>query len=113
MVVQEEEMAEEEIEDEVTLSEAIPLVEISLNSMEGLTNPKTLRARACVKEQPIVVLIDPGATHNFISIKLTKKMKILVMTTVGYGAQLGNGDNIPIARICRGVRLHLQGVENY
>ena len=50
MVVQEEEMAEEEIEDELTLSEAIPLAEISLNSVVGLTNPKTLRAKGCVRE---------------------------------------------------------------
>ena len=106
MVVQ-----EAEIEDEVTLFEAIPLAEISLNSVVGLTNPKTLRARGCVEEQPVVVLINLGATHNFISIKLTKKMKIPVMTTVGYGVQLGNGDNIPTTGICRGVRLHLQGVE--
>ena len=81
--------------------EAIPLVEISLNSVVGLTNPKTLRVRGCVGEQHVVVLIDPGATHNFISIKLTEKMKIPVMATVGYGVQLGNGDNIPTTRICR------------
>ena len=138
MVVQEEEMAKEEIEDEGIMSEAIPLAkislnsvvgltnpktlqargcvgeqsvvvlidpgathnfisikpkntsaiplaEISLNSVVGLTNPKTLQARGCVGEQSVVVLIDPGATHNFISIKLTEKMKIPAMTTVGYG----------------------------
>ena len=58
-----------------------------------------------------MVLIDPGATHKFNSIKLTEKMKIPIMTTVGYGVQLGNGDNIPTAGTCRGVQLHLQGVE--
>ena len=56
-------MIEEEIEDEVIMFEAIPLAEISLNSMLGLTNPKTLRARGCVGEQFVVVLIDSSATH--------------------------------------------------
>ena len=50
---------EEEIEEELVQTEATPLVEISLYSVVGLTNPKTLRAQDSVGEQPVVVLIDP------------------------------------------------------
>ena len=33
------------------------------------------------------------------------------MATIGYGVQLGNGDQVPTVGICQGVHLHLQGVE--
>ena len=71
------------------------MAEVSLNSNVGLTNPKTLRARWNVGEQPVLVLIDPGATYNFISEKLIGELKISVMTTAGFGVQLGNADYIP------------------
>ena len=62
-------------------------------------------------EQPVVLLIDLGATHNFIYEKLIEEMKIYVSATVRYGVQLGNGDNILTQGICQGVRLHLQDTE--
>ena len=49
MVVQEE----SDLEEELVQAEAIPSVEISLNYVVGLTNPKTLRARVSVGEQPL------------------------------------------------------------
>ena len=46
MVVQGESDLEEEIEEEPVQAKAIPSVEISLNYVVGLTNPKTLRVEA-------------------------------------------------------------------
>ena len=39
------------------------MVEVSLNSMVGLTNSKTLEACGNVGEKPVVVLIGLGATQ--------------------------------------------------
>ena len=85
--------------------------EVSLNSVVGLTNPKTLRARGSVWDQPMVVLIDPRVTHNFISRKLIEVLKIPILTTASYGVRLGNGANISTKGVCQGVRLQLQGIE--
>ena len=70
LVVQEEEFPEDEMEEELTLTDVSHRAEVSLNSVVGLANPKMLRAHSSVGKQPMVVLIDPGATHNFISHKL-------------------------------------------
>ena len=56
-------------------------------------------------------LLDPGAALNFISKKLVDVLKIPVFAAMGFGVQLGNGDQIPTEGVCRGVCLHLQGVE--
>ena len=76
-----------------------------------LTNPKTLRASGCMGDQPVIVLIDPGATHNFTSLNLIEKMRIPMTATFGFGVQLLNGENIPTIGLCQGVRLHLHGIE--
>lgn len=44
-----------------------PNPEVSLSSVMGLTSPKTLRLVGKINGSSMVVMIDPGATHNFIS----------------------------------------------
>ena len=41
--------------------------EVSLSSVMGLTSPKTMRLDGIMNKHDLVVMIDPGATHNFIS----------------------------------------------
>ena len=111
LVVQEDSDEENEIEEEFSGAEVSQMAEVSLNSLVGLTIPKTLRARGSVGVQPVVVLIDPGATHNFILRKLIEVLKILIFATASYRVQLGNGDNISTTGVCQSVRLQLQGIK--
>ena len=67
MIVQEEEGFEDELKEGLASAEMTPKVEISLNSVVELMNPKTLQARGNSGEQLVVVLIDLRATHNFLS----------------------------------------------
>ena len=110
-MVQEDEFSEDEMEEELTLTDVSQQAEVSLNSVVRLANPKTLRVCGCVGEQPVVVLIDPVATHNFILHKLIEVLKVPISAIVGYGVLLGNGDRISTSGTYQGVRLHLQGVE--
>ena len=57
----------------------ISKVKFSLNSVVGLANLKTLWTRGNIGEQPVVVLIDPRATHNFLSQKLVEMLGILIL----------------------------------
>lgn len=43
------------------------VAEISLNSVTCTTSPRTLKLKGQIEEQEVVVLVDPRATHNFIS----------------------------------------------
>lgn len=83
--------------------------EVSLNSVVGLTNPKTMRLRGLLGSQEVIVLIDPGATHNFLSLGLIKAAGLEVLPTGCFGVSLGNGDAIKGEGLCKGVVLQLDG----
>lgn len=46
-----------------------------------------------------MVLIDLGATHNFISIELVTKLQLPVIDTSPYSIEVGDGHKI----VCRGM----------
>ena len=48
-------------------------VELSVNSVVVLTSPKTLKLRGEIKGEGVIVIIDLGATHNFISVELVRR----------------------------------------
>ena len=87
------------------------LVEVSLNSVVGLTASKTMKLKGMIGSQEVVVLIDTGATHNFISMDLVKKLAIPRVATDGYGVLMGTGLAVQGDGVCKGVVLSLQKVE--
>ncbi|KAL0543107.1 hypothetical protein IC582_018194 [Cucumis melo] len=48
------------------------VVELSINSVVGLNDPGTMKVRGKLLGEEVVILIDCGATHNFVSEKLGK-----------------------------------------
>lgn len=48
------------------------MMEVSLNSVVGLMASKTMKLKGVICDQEVVLLIDPGATHNFKSMVLVK-----------------------------------------
>ncbi|XP_074347660.1 uncharacterized protein LOC141686530 [Apium graveolens] len=81
--------------------------EISLNSVVGITNPKTLKLRGEVLGKDVVVMVDPGATHNFISTNAVKKLGLSVVKTGKFGVSLGNGEMAGGEGECNRVMVHL------
>ncbi|RVW45033.1 Retrovirus-related Pol polyprotein from transposon 297 [Vitis vinifera] len=79
--------------------------------LERLTSPKTIKLKGKVCGKEVVVLIDPGATHNFVSYALVKQLEIRLDETGGYGVLLGTGVPIKGDGVCRGVQLLMQGVK--
>ncbi|XP_062100900.1 uncharacterized protein LOC133806828 [Humulus lupulus] len=87
------------------------LVEVSLNAVVGLTSPKTMKILGSILGHEVVVLVDSGATHNFITTELAQKLALPVSETETYGAQMGSGNAVKGAGVCRSVHLQLQGIE--
>lgn len=73
------------------------LLGICLNSVNGTTNPKTLKLKGEMAGAEVMVLIDPGATHNFLS------LSTLISPTVGFRVPLGTGENVTGSGKCKGV----------
>ncbi|KAL0550402.1 hypothetical protein IC582_014912 [Cucumis melo] len=60
-------------------------VELSINSMVGLNDPGTMKVRGKMQEEDVIILIDCGATHNFVLEKLVKKLQLPTKETAHYG----------------------------
>ena len=49
------------------VAEEVEAVELSLNSVVGLSEPRTMKLKGEIHRKEVVVFIDCGATHTFIS----------------------------------------------
>ncbi|GKC58538.1 ty3-gypsy retrotransposon protein, partial [Tanacetum coccineum] len=94
-------------EDEPFEHEHLDSVEVSLNSVIGLTSPRTMKIRGTVGETEVVVLIDCGATHNFVSWHLIEKAGLVVSGSNSVGVILGNGKVEKAQGICKGILISL------
>lgn len=93
-----------------------PQPKISLNSVLGITSPRTLKLLGYIGGQEVVVMVDPGATHNFVSKETVEKLNIPVTPSKEFRVSLGTGDSVVEEGICKSVVLELQGivvVENF
>ncbi|XP_031745972.1 uncharacterized protein LOC116406393 [Cucumis sativus] len=85
------------------------IVELSINSVVGLTNPGTMKVRGKIKDREVIILIDCGATHNFISDKVVQELSLPTKTTSHYGVILGSCAAVKGKGICEGIELELEG----
>lgn len=65
------------------------LLDFSFCSAGGFTQPHTMRLLGSLQGQTILVLMDSGASHNFISSSLVSKLKLPTNPTSSYSVRLG------------------------
>lgn len=83
------------------------LVECQLNMIVGISTPGTIKVKGSILGRAVVVLIDCGATHNFISLTLADELQLPKTETISYGVIMGSGIAVKGNGICRGVVLSL------
>lgn len=101
---------EPELEFEVENSEE-QITEVCLNSVMGITKPKTMKMKGVLQGCEVIVMIDPGATHNFISLNIVEQLQVPVTNTGGFGVALGTEVTVQGEGECKAVKLQLQGLE--
>ena len=57
--------------------------------MVGLASPRTMKLQGKIGSHNVVVLINSGATHDFISSDLVRRLTIQVEETGTYGVLMG------------------------
>lgn len=62
-------------------------------------------------EREVVILIDSGATTNFISAELAPALGLKVTEMPSFGVRVGNGQVFNGKGKCSGVLLEIQGVK--
>lgn len=77
--------------EEITIPDVGELVELDLKSVIGFSTSSTMKLKAKLQEKEVVVLIDCGAMHNFVSQGLVEELNLLVVQTTNYSIVMGNG----------------------
>ncbi|KAL5564072.1 hypothetical protein UlMin_033819 [Ulmus minor] len=83
--------------------------DLSFNSLMGFTYAQTLKHQGMLNGKSVLVLIDSGASHSFISSRLVTELNIPFVSTEGYGVQVGDRTRFKLNGICKGVKLWIQG----
>lgn len=98
MVIDEEDESEGEAhvmdlggKDEGDIEGECSVMSLASLQAEKHWQPRTMKLRGLVKGVPILILIDSGATHNFISRKLVQAMEWPVEETAPMKVKLGDG----------------------
>ncbi|XP_024027885.1 uncharacterized protein LOC112093511 [Morus notabilis] len=89
----------------------LDVAEVSLNSVAGFTPNHSMKIKGRIGEQDVVVLVDSGATHNFISNRMVEKIGLQLTDTGSFGVTLGPGVLETSRGICKGLILSLQGIQ--
>lgn len=90
---------------EVTYKEehVAELAELSLNTVVGFSDPGTMKVRGRVEQDEVIIFIDCGATHNFISHRVVERLKIPISETTNFGVSIGTGATVKGKSTCKGV----------
>lgn len=98
-----------EVEDEAEGMEA-SMVGLSLNSFLGLSSPTTTNQRGIFKRNEVVVMIDSGATKNFISPSNVKFNKLSITDNPNLGVLFGTGISVQGIGECENVKVVLHAM---
>lgn len=84
--------------------------EISLHALTGWTVAKTMRVAAKIGTYEVVVLIDSGTTHNFISDKVSALLRLPVVPTEPFNVRVANGQSLKCQGRFDNIHILLQGI---
>jgi len=106
--VEEEEVEEKEQEDSLQTFKSLQL---SLCSMSGFTTSKSWKVEGLLQGHSIVILLDCGASHNFIATELVDKLNLRVQDTPPYLVEVGDGHKVRCKGKCPKLKFQLQQLE--
>lgn len=93
-----EEEKEEESEDHQLPSEEL---QISLNALTGSISYRPMRVRGNVKKKLVIILIDSGSTHNFLSPEVVKRANIETEHTDSLSVSVADGTKMWSTAMCK------------
>ncbi|GJX09954.1 retrovirus-related pol polyprotein from transposon TNT 1-94 [Tanacetum coccineum] len=70
------------------------MAEISFHAILGKTSGTTMKVDETLKGRKVLILVDNGSTHNFISTSLVKQLGLKVNMVPSFGVQIGKGQII-------------------
>ena len=89
--------------------EGPPEPKITFHALTGWTAPKTMRITAKIYAHDVIVLIDSGSTHNFISEHMANLLRLPVVPTQPFTVRVANGENLKCQGRFEEVQIDLHG----
>ena len=80
-------------------------------SIVGLSSKKTIKLWGKIGKEQVMVLIDCGASHNFISATFVKQQELDMNATSIYTVEVGDGRKLDCEGICSELTLEMQGLK--
>jgi hypothetical protein len=93
---------EEDASHDLTTNEKVTIASIS-----GVPKFNTFRMRGVLQGQKVSVLIDGGASHNFIDSALLQRRHIPIVEFEGFRVEVAGGRTMPCDRYIPGMKLNL------
>ncbi|XP_024006904.1 uncharacterized protein LOC112083400 [Eutrema salsugineum] len=84
---------------------------LSLNAFLGIESLKKTKVLGVIGKSSVVVMLDSGASHNFISPTALAKAKLKMAENNTMEILLGNGLQVKGMGLCKGVKFSLAGFE--
>ena len=94
-----------------TLKDTRQVLQLSLCTMVGLTTKKSWKLWGKIGEETVIVLLDCGASHNFISNNLIGRCGLQTMATPSYVVEVGDGRKIECQGKCADFILEIQRLQ--
>ncbi|KAJ9548687.1 hypothetical protein OSB04_021230, partial [Centaurea solstitialis] len=82
---------------------------LQLYGLESDTSPtlKTLKLAGEIRGIPALILVDSGATHNFLSKHLATALGLEIQLITSLSISLGDGTRVRISELCQGCSIQL------
>jgi hypothetical protein len=88
----------------------LSLLQLGQLSQKGVSKPQSIQLKGIIQEVPIVILVDSGATHNFIDKRLVQKMGWPADNTKSICIRLGDGSRVQSGGVYNNLSIHIEGV---
>jgi hypothetical protein len=92
-------------------AEEFGVPEISLNALTGVSTPQKMRVRGQFKGGTVVILVDTGSTHNFMSIGVARRLGLPLKAVECFKVAMANRERIRSEGRCNGVQVCLNKAE--
>ncbi|KAF7801588.1 Retrotransposable element Tf2 [Senna tora] len=87
------------------------IVELSMNSVVGITSNNTMKVLGKCPGEEVVVLIDNGASRNFVALEVVERLGIGVKRVRAFEVSLEDGYKITWNQMCSSMELEIQGMK--
>lgn len=98
-----------EIEDETLYEEEPKEPLISIHALTGLPSFSTMRVKGAMGTRQLHILIDSGSTHNFLDVKLAKRLQCPVNPIQSLSVSVADGKELQCNQICPEFQWTMQG----